>query len=184
MAVALALGAAARAGTSTTAYQGADTNLLTQVRQNFETAPESAAATRKLADLLDSRLPPDRSAWPAVFRAFRAALEGLRGKHSHLPWVKYRHVKAALAQFQGLVEAHPEAVELRMLRYSFYSQLPGFFEMGPQAAADLPVLVDQLERNADPMVTDVFRRKAAGWILQHGAPPPELRARLVALQAD
>ena len=173
--------AAARAGSPAAAYRGADPQLLTQVRENFEAATESVPVARHLTVLLDARLPPERESWPAVFRAFRAALEGVHGKHSHLPWVKYRHVRSALAQFRGLVEAHPEAVELRMLRYSFCSQLPEVFGMGPQAAADLPVLVAQLERNADPMVTDVFRRKAAEWILKHGAPPPDLRARLAGL---
>ena len=176
--------ATACAGSPAEAYRGADTNLLAQAREGFEAAPESAAATRKLIAMLDSSLPPDRNSWPAVFRAFRAALEGLRGKHSHLPWEKYRHVKAAISQFHGLVEAHPEAVELRMLRYSFCSQLPEFFDMGPQAAADLPVLVDQLERNEDPMVTDVFRRKAAQWILRHDMPSPDVRNRLAVLAAD
>ena len=180
----LAAVAAARAEGPAAAYRGADPGLLAQVRQNFEAAPESAAATRKLVALLDTRLPADRTAWPPVFRAFRAALEGLRGKHSLLPWDKYRHVKAGLAQFRGLVEAHPEAMELRMLRYSFCSQLPEFFEMGPQAAADLAVLVVQFERNADPTVTEVFRQKALRWILQHGAPPPDVRARLAALLRD
>ena len=173
-----------RAASSAEAYRGVDTRLLAQVRESFEAAPESAAATRRLIVLLDSHLPPDRNTWPAIFRTFRAALEGLRGKHSHLPWEKYRHVKAAIAQFRGLVEAHPDAVELRMLRYSFCSQLPEFFDMGPQAAADLPVLVDQLERNEDPLVTDVFRRKAAQWILQHGKPTPDIRERLAALAGD
>lgn len=171
----------ARAGPAGDAYRGAETHLLAKVRAEFAAAPESAATTDRLIRLLDGTLPADVGGWPPIFRAYRATLEGLVGRHSLRPWNKYHHAKAGLAKFHGLVEAHPESVEIRMLRYSFCSQLPGFFDMQPQAEADLAVLAELLGRNADPMVDEAYRRDAIRWILRNGAPSPELRRRLEAV---
>lgn len=178
LALALLLAPDVRAAPVDDAYRGADTNLLAQVRTGFETAPESVRTTRELIALLDSRLPEKPADWPPVFRAYRAALEGLRGKHSHAPWNKYTHSKAGLAAFQGLVEIYPDSIEIRMLRYSFCSQLPEFFELGPQAAQDLAVLVGLFEQDRDAMVPAADRRGMIRWILQNGQPTDEQRRRL------
>lgn len=179
--LALFLAGAARAGTTEDAYRGADPALLATVRADFAAAPESAAAAERLAQHLAGALPADVESWPPVFRAYRAALEGLAGKHSRRPWDKYRRAKAGLARFHGLAEAHPDSIEIRMLRYSFCSQLPGFFEMRPQAEADLAVLVERFERNDDPRVDEAYRLGSIRWILRNGAPPPAIRRRLEAL---
>ncbi len=166
------------------AYRGADPELLAAVRARFPAATESGPAARELAALLDRRLPADLAEWPPVFHAFRASLEGLRGKHSLRPWEKYRHAKAGLARFHGLVEAHPDSIEIRMLRCAFASQLPDFFELRPQVEADLAVLTDQFARRADPLVTETYCRDSIQWLLEHAAPPPELRVRLAAARGD
>jgi hypothetical protein len=162
------------------AYRGADATLLAQVRTGFETAPDSAPETARLIRLLEASLPAEAAAWPPVFRAYRAALEGLAGKHSATPWTKYNRAREAIARWAGLVEAHPDSIEIRMLRCSFASQLPDFFGLGPQAAADLDVLAGLLERAADPFTPADYRRDAIRWILRHGAPGPAPRRRLEA----
>ncbi|NLG34317.1 MAG: hypothetical protein GX548_03085 [Lentisphaerae bacterium] len=160
------------------AYTGADSVLLAEVRRGFETAPESAAETRRLIERLDASLPAEADAWPAVLRAYRAALEGLAGKHGRTPWEKYTRAQAGISRFEGLVDAYPESTEIRMLRYTFAGQLPDFFGLRPQADADLPVLVGLLVDGRDPMVTEAYRADAARWILRHGDPSPDLRRRL------
>ena len=176
--LALALSSAVRAAATDEAYAGADPGLLEQVRTGFGQAPESAAATRGLLRLLTGKLPEDRAAWPPVFQAYHAALEAMMGKHSLSPWQKYGRAKAGLAGFEGLAEAHPNSLEIRMLRYSTCSQLPEFFGTRPRAAADLLALVDLLERNADPMIPALPRQAYIRWILDHGQPAPDQKARL------
>lgn len=160
------------------AYRGADSILLAQVREGFKQAPESAQATRELMAVLDGALPVDSAVWPPVFRAYRAALEALAGKYSHAPWAKYRHVKSGLARFAGLVEAYPDSIEVRMLRYATCRPLPDFFGVRPQADADLAALVELFGQAPDPMVPAAQRRGYVQWIVDHGQPAPELRARL------
>ena len=165
------------------AYRGADLVLLEQVRGRFKAATESAAVTAELVALMDGQLPAEPAEWPAVFRAYRASLEGLIGKHSLKPWDKYVRVKAALAQFAGLVEAHPESIEIRGLRFAFYFQIPKLFDVRPLALADRAVLADLLLRREDPTVTPTYCREMAEWILQNGAPLSAERKKFAAALA-
>ena len=157
-----------------------DPEVLDHLRRGFEVAPESASETRALLAWLDQRLPPDPADVPPVVVAYRAALEGLQGKHSRLPWNKYRQTKAGLAKLDELVAAHPDSIEIRSLRFSFCSQLPEFFEKGPQAAADLAVLAEQFARGEDPTVAGTYRQDLLRWLLQRGQPTPSEREKLAA----
>ena len=163
------------------AYRMVDTNLLAAVRTGFEAAPHSAEAVQNLLTQMENNLPDDPDTWPPIFRAYRAALTGLSGKHSARPWTKYRRAKAGLAQFEGLVEAHPGSVELRLLRFSFCHGLPGFFDMSDQVIADRATLVTLLEQQADDSIPPVFRSDTIRWLLANGDPTPGERARLEAL---
>lgn len=172
------LALAARAAPVADAYRGADSVLLRQVRDGFSQAPDSARATQETIAVLDAALPADVAGWPPVFGAYRAALEGLAGMHSLAPWSKYRHVKAGLARFEGLVEDYPDSIEIRMLRYATCRTLPDFFGMRSQADADLAALVELFGLGPDPMVSAAQRRGYIQWILDHGQPAPDIRARL------
>ena len=166
------------------AYRGADSNLLAKVRAQFEAATESGPVTTALMELMDRQLPRDGAEWPPVFSAYRAALEGLTGKHSHLPWQKFRRTQAGLARFQGLVEANPESIEVLMLRFSFCSQLPDFFDMQAQAERDRRALIQLMAAQGDPMVDDSYRRDSMRWILKNGNPTPAERQQLEAMLAE
>ena len=155
-----------------------DPGLLERMRRGFEIAPESETETRALLAVLAERLPADPAADPPVLQAYRAALEGLLGKHGRLPWDKYKRTKAGLAKLDALVAAHPDSIEIRALRFSFCHQLPEFFGKGPQAAADLAVLADQFARGEDPAVAGTYRRDLIRWLLQRGNPAPGDRRKL------
>ena len=157
-----------------------DPALLDRMRRGFEIAPESEPETRALLAALSESLPADPAAGPPVLQAYRAALEGLLGKHGRLPWDKYRRTQAGLAKLDALVAAHPDSIEIRALRFSFCHQLPEFFEKGPQAAADLAVLAEQFERGADPSVAGTYRRDLIRWLLRVGNPAPGDRRKLAA----
>jgi hypothetical protein len=174
----LAFALCARAAPPRETYQGADPTLLQQVQDQFAAATGSGKATQELIQRLEKSLPADSTQWPPVFLAYRAALEGLAGKHSLRPWTKYNRAKASLAKFKGLAEAYPDSIEIRMLRYSTCSQLPDFFKMRPQANADLAVLVELFERGADPLIPEKLRQGYIQWILDKSQPAPEIRQRL------
>ena len=99
--------------------------------------------------------------------AYRAALEGLTGKHALLPWDKFTYTKAGLTQLNKLVTAHPDSIEIRSLRYFFCSQLPDFFEVQPTVQADFAALMDLYAREADETVAGEYREQLRQRLLRN-----------------
>ena len=170
--------ALARAEGGREVYEGVDAAFLEDVRREFDAAPDSAAATRALAEKLDQKRAEAPDGGAPVLQAYRAALEGIEGKHSRLPWDKYNRAKAGLAQLDAWVEAYPDSNEIRMLRFTFGHQLPEFFGAGKKAAADRKILAERLAEGADPAVAGAYRRDVIQWILRNGDPTPEEKAEL------
>ena len=173
-------GVSVGAGEAGVAYRGVDAEFLGEIRREFDAAPDSAAATRALAGKLDGRLGEESDGGAPVLRAYRAALEGIEGKHSRLPWDKFKRTKAGLGKLEGLVEAYPESIEIRLLRFTYCHQLPGFFEAGAKAAADRGELARRLAEGMDSAVAGAYRREVIQWILRNGDPTAEEIAKLEA----
>lgn len=173
---------------SEAAYAGLDEATISRIREDFTLATESMAATEEAIRTMDARFPGERKAWPPLARAYRASLEGLVGKHSPKLLEKFSRVQAAITDYEGLIEAHPESLELRFMRFAFYSQLPGLFGVGSLVDPDRSILVSMLERNNDPRVPDSQKRDMIAWILKEGKPDQaearRLRAAVAGLDGD
>ncbi len=140
-----------------------DGEILSALREALERAEDSPEATRLAIGLLESRY-PETEPRPAMAKAFRATLRGLEGKHA-----------------PGLVEAHPESLELRFMRYAFFSQLPIVFGVRRFVEPDRAALLGLLEAGADPMVPRDQREGMIAWLLAAGGITGRDRARLLAL---
>ena len=149
-------------------YAGLRAADLESVRRAFYRAVESREATRAAIALMEARLGPPGPAWPIVARAYRASLEGLIGKHDPNLLVKFNRVNAALEQWRGLVEAAPDSLELRFLRYSFYSQLPAVFGVGQYLAGDREALIAIFERGGDARVPRNQALDMVAWLRNEG----------------
>lgn len=160
------------------AYAGLDGSTIAEIRADFTKAVESMAATVKAISSLEARFPGDRLLWPPMARAYRASLDGLVGKHSPNLLEKFNRVKAAIAGYEGLIEAYPGSLELRFMRFAFYSQLPGFFGVGEYVDPDRAILTDLLEQGSDTLVPDSQKREMITWILKDGKPDKRQTARL------
>lgn len=158
MVIAIAVPAAsAGPPASAAAYAGIDETTLGRLRRDFDRAVESLDSTRELTTFLDSRFGGDSQDWPPVARAYRASLEGLLGKYEWRLIPKLERVNAAIAMFEGLVENHPQSLELRFMRYSLFSRLPAVFGVSRFVKPDLEALRRLLEAGADPMVPEAQR---------------------------
>jgi hypothetical protein len=160
------------ASPATAAYQGIDATTLARLRTDFQLATDSSQATHAAIAFLDSCFPSPQSSWPPVAQAYRASLEGLIGKHATNLFEKLNRVNAAIAAYHGLVEAWPDTLEIRFMRFAFYVQLPGIFGVGKYVAPDRAQLVDMLERADDTMVPAKQRLDMIAWILTEGRPSP------------
>lgn len=165
---------------SDSAYAGLEESVITQMRADFTEAVESMAATERAISSLDAGFPENRLLWPPIARAYRASLEGLIGKHSPKLLEKLHRVNAALADYDGLIEAYPGSLELRFMRFAFYSQLPGLFGVGSHVKPDRAVLVDMLERGDDERVPESQKLEMINWILKDGKPDKSETERLQA----
>jgi hypothetical protein len=136
------------------------------------------AATEAAIRSMDAGFTGDRLRWPPIARAYRASLEGLIGKHTPKLIEKFNRVKTAIADYEGLIEAHPGSLELRFMRFAFYSQLPGLFGVGRHVDPDRAVLIDMLEQGSDDRVPDSQKLEMIRWILKDGKPDKAEAARL------
>jgi hypothetical protein len=165
------------------AYAGLDEAIIAKLRADFTAAVESRATTEQAIRSMDAQFPRERELWPPLARAYRASLEGLIGKHSPKLLEKFNRVNVAIADYQGLIEAYPEALELRFMRFAFYSQLPGLFGVGKYVAPDRAILTDLLEQGQDKRVPDSQKLEMISWILKDGKPDRAETARLQAAAA-
>lgn len=169
--------------TSDSVYAGLTETAIAALRSDFTLAVESMGATEKAIHELDAGFPVDRLLWPPIARAYRASLEGLIGKHSPKLLEKFNRVNAAIADYDGLIEAYPASLELRFMRFAFYSQLPGLFGVGSHVRPDRALLADMLERGDDQRVPVSQKLEMITWILKDGKPDKAETARLQAAAA-
>jgi hypothetical protein len=128
-----------------------------EVRLGFYAAVDDAAARVSLEKTIRAAWPRLTEA-PVAIRAYAAALRGLEGRQSPNLLDKVRFVREGIALFDGLVESAPRDLEVRFLRYSFYSELPSIFGVSMLVPVDRSALIEQLSRQDYTAVPAVMQR--------------------------
>jgi len=152
--------------------------LLPEIRTRFHQAVEGPEATEALIAFIRRHFSDDPSRYPPTVVGYYASLEGLRGKHETNLFRKFHLVTDAIATMDPLVAAHPQLLEVRFLRFSFYEQIPAVFGVHHHVPEDLARLVEMLgpERLAEvpvPVQLDMIDH-----ILATDEPTAEQRLRL------
>lgn len=165
------------------AYRGLSAELLASIRDAFYGAEKSMDETLKAISFMEAKIDGPVAAWPGLARAYRASLEGLVGKHDARLTVKFNKVNEAIKAFDGIAEAFPSSLEIRFLRYAFYSQLPAIFGVGRFVKPDLEAIIAMLEAGADPFVPAAQQTDMADWLLAEASLSPAERRRVTAARA-
>lgn len=165
------------------AYRGLSAELLASIRDGFYRAEKSMDATLAAIGFMEAELPGPVAAWPGLARAYRASLEGLIGKHDARLTVKFNKVNEAIKAFDGIAEAFPTSLEIRFLRYAFYSQLPAIFGVGRFVKPDLEAIIALLEAGTDPFVPAAQQADMADWLLAEASLSQAERRRVTAARA-
>lgn len=134
------------------AYANIEPEVFAKVKSDFYKAALSLEATRIAIASMDEAFAGTLETWPGIARAYRASLEGLLGKHATLLSEKFARVNNAIEMFDGLVESWPDSLEIRFLRYSFFSQLPVIFGVGHYVKPDLEAIIILFESGNDNSV--------------------------------
>lgn len=165
------------------AYRGLSVELLASIRDGFYRAEKSMDETLKAIGFMEARVDGPVAAWPGLAKAYRASLEGLIGKHDARLAVKFNKVNEAIKAFEGIVEAFPSSLEIRFLRYAFYSQLPAIFGVGRFVKPDQEALIAMLEAGTDPFVPAAQQTDMADWLLAEASLSQAERRRVAAARA-
>ncbi len=177
---ALSAAPAVSAAPTASAYANLAPSDFAKVRADFYSAAESLDATRQAIASMDAMFPGEITTWPGIAKAYRASLEGLIGKHDRRLSEKFTRVNNAIAMFDGLVENWPDSLEIRFLRYSFYSQIPGIFSVGHFVKPDLEAMLVMFERGGDSSVPRFQLLEMAEWLRTEGGLGGNERIRLSA----
>ena len=155
---------------------------LSQLRIRFYGSVESAAITEETLAAIEKAFRSPQDSWPPVIRAYYAALEGLRGKHASRLFDKAGHVLKAISLMRNLPEANPGSIEIRFLRFSFFSQVPPFFGVRSTVAPDLATLIRMLEEGSDDDVPRDIERDIVAYLLDCGQADRQQLSRLQRLR--
>jgi hypothetical protein len=156
---------------------------LPRLRAEFHRAVEDPAGADALATSIERRYGTLPDSFPPVIHAYYAALEGLKAMHARDILEKVRRARTAIALFTGLVEAHPDSLEIRFLRFTLFSRLPPLFGVRHCVPADLGVIVDRLELRSFGEVPAADQRAMMEYLLQNADLDRENRRRLQKIEA-
>lgn len=94
------------------------------VRTAFYRAVENESETDKLLAAIIKAYPQSS---PPLFEGYIGALETLKGKFAYNPYAKYHYVTQGLSKINRAVQAEPENLEIRFIRFSVLHHLPPLF---------------------------------------------------------
>ncbi|WP_345224102.1 hypothetical protein [Hymenobacter koreensis] len=106
------------------------------LRRQYQQAAADEQAGRRFHQLLSAYTDRD-----AVVLAYKAASEAIMAKHTGGLFDKMDRVKAASKQFDAAVALAPQHPEVRFLRFTIESNLPGFLGASKHVDEDRAFLV-------------------------------------------
>jgi hypothetical protein len=178
----MALVLLAAAGTAFGAAPTAGTPDLPSLRAGFPRAVGDPAAADALAAAIEGQYGSFPDSFPPVIHAYYASLEGLKAMHARDIFEKVRRARRAIALFSGLVEAHPDSLEIRFLRFTLFSRLPPLFGVRHDVPADLAVIIDRLRLRLFDEVPSADQHAMTVYLLENAELDRENRRRLQELE--
>lgn len=124
--------------------------MLDTVRLAYSKAIESSTKTEEFAKILlaeTTQSSTENIAENAIITAYKGALEALRAKHAWMPFNKLAYLDNAKKFFITAIEAAPNDIEIRFLRFSIQSNLPIFLMQSPNIQEDKEIIIKNLEQN-------------------------------------
>lgn len=104
-----------------------------------------AVDDERMTDSLFRKLQSIKTKEPLVL-AYIATLEGLKAKHSWNPYSKLKHIRQASKLIQKAVDADPDNVEIRFMRFSMQHFTPSFLGYSKNLEEDKRAILTLFER--------------------------------------
>lgn len=149
---------------------------ISEIRQLYVQSAEDEAAAEKLLKFSEEN---DDS---ALLLGYKAAAEMMMAKHVINPLSKMSHFSKGKKAFSRAIEAKPENVELRFLRFSVQSETPDFLGYKDNLEEDKKMLFSSLgsmqDRELKTMMLQFFTEARA----LSGPEKEEMKERLLKMQ--
>ena len=129
------------------------------IRQAYQKAKESRRATDHLAALLKEEEAQ------ALTWAYEGAVEALKAKFEWMPFNRLAYLAKAQELFKKAVQADPEDLEIRFLRYSIQSSLPSLLMQSYHLKEDRQKIIEQLPEST---LNPAFLQAIAAFVRDSG----------------
>lgn len=113
---------------------------LPRIKKLMVQAVESPQITNNLFKELTALKSQDPLIW-----AYIATLEGLKAKHSWNPYAKLRHISISSKMIQKAVNAAPDDLEIRFMRFSLQHFTPAFLGYSKNLEEDKNAIIRLFE---------------------------------------
>jgi hypothetical protein len=135
----------------------ANAHTIDEIRLKFKLAIENAEVTETLSAQLLSIPNPD-----ALTLAYIASLDALKAKHNWNPAVKIEFMDSFEKKISKAVNAMPNNIEIRFLRYSIQSNTPAFLGYSKNLKEDRKVMVSafsnkEMLNNNKKLLSEIYQ---------------------------
>ena len=117
-------------------YAKVDTSKLNFIRNSFYKAINDEDETYKLENYIIKNFSDDYHNYSPVILAYYGSIEALKAKHAFNPVSKVSCLISSLNRLSDAVKESPDNLEIRFLRFSVLTHLPGILGYNDEREAD------------------------------------------------
>ncbi|MEO0233661.1 MAG: hypothetical protein ABIN39_06315 [candidate division WOR-3 bacterium] len=121
-----------------------DYEKLNFIREKYYIAIENLDTTKFLENYMEKNFGTDISQYNPILMSYYACLKGLEGKFEKNIPKKVKFVFKAISIIDSSVSKFPDCLEIRFLRFSFYENLPDYFNVSKKRNEDLKFIYEYL----------------------------------------
>lgn len=121
-----------------------DYEKLNFIREKYYVAIENIDTTKFLKSYMENNFGKDFSKYNPILMSYYACLTGLEGKFEKNLVKKVKLVFKAISIIDSSVNKFPDCLEIRFLRFSFFDNLPDYFNVSKKRNDDLNFVYDYL----------------------------------------
>ncbi len=121
-----------------------DYEKLNFIREKYYIAIDNPDTTKFLQNYMEKNFGTDVSKYNPILMSYYACLKGLEGKFEKNIPKKVKFVFKAISIIDSSVNRFPDCLEIRFLRFTFYENLPDYFNVSKKRKEDLKFVFNYL----------------------------------------
>lgn len=116
-----------------------------------------SVANKKNNEALISKLKDANENTPVLF-GYKGAAFIIMAKHEFYPWNKWKNFKKGRDILESIIQKYPDNYELRFIRYSIQSNLPGILNYSSAMEQDKKIVVEGFKNLTDIDLKNLVNR--------------------------